>query len=171
MTAPRTAYVIRPFRQSDAPDLAEITLSAIHAIGAERYSADQVNVWAARHPGSQRFLDRAADGAVIFVAADVNDAPVAYALLQRSEDADVRISGHLDMLYCHPAHSRQGLADELLAAAQAYADLAGMARLFTEASELARPAFERAGYRVLHRRDFCIAGVAIHNFAMEKKLR
>ncbi|MFU7528893.1 GNAT family N-acetyltransferase [Qipengyuania sp. ASV99] len=163
-------YVIRPFRESDAADLAEITISAIHTLGARRYSPDQVKVWASRHPGPQRFLDRASAGAVIFVAANAQDAPVAYALLERTEQADGRGAGHLDMLYCHPAHTRRGLADELLGAAQAHAEVAAMARLYTEASELARPAFERAGYHVLHRRDFTIAGVAIHNYAMEKKL-
>jgi putative acetyltransferase len=29
--------------------------------------------------------------------------------------------------------------------------------LFTKASELARPVFKRAGYTLLHRRDFAIA--------------
>ncbi|MBB3032974.1 hypothetical protein [Alteriqipengyuania lutimaris] len=56
----------------------------------------------------------------------------------------------------------------------------GATRLYTEASELARPAFERAGYHgaferagyhVSHRRDFEVDGVAIHNFAMEKVLK
>jgi putative acetyltransferase len=40
-----------------------------------------------------------------------------------------------------------------------------LARMLTEASELARPVFARAGYRLLHRRD-----VPIHNCAMEKHL-
>lgn len=163
-------YVIRPFRESDAPDLAAITLSAIHAVGAKRYSSDQVKVWASRHPSPQRFLDRAVEGAVILVATDAEDVPVAYALLERTEQDDGRGAGHLDMLYCHPEHTRRGLADKLLAVAQAHAQVAAMARLFTEASELARPAFERAGYHVLHRRDFTIAGVTIHNYVMEKKL-
>jgi putative acetyltransferase len=51
---------------------------------------------------------------------------------------------------------------------------AGIGRLFTEASELARPVFERAGYALLHRRDFTIAmgdeHIPIHNYAMEKAL-
>ena len=49
-----------------------------------------------------------------------------------------------------------------------------MSRLYTEASELARPAFERAGYVMQHPRDFTIEHdgreVAIHNYAMEKPL-
>ncbi len=107
-----------------------------------------------------------AGGHAIFVASDESDAPVGYALLEPD--------GHLDHLYCHPQHTRQGLADELLAAAEMYAATLGLNRLYTEASELARGAFERAGYAVTHRRDFEIehAGqqVPIHNYAMEKTL-
>ena len=50
----------------------------------------------------------------------------------------------------------------------------GIIRLYAEASELARPVFARAGYALLHRRDFTIpfegGAVAIHNYAMEKRL-
>ena len=78
--------------------------------------------------------------------------------------------GHLDHLYIAPDHTRSGLGDRLLADAERHARQIGSQRLFTEASDLARPAFERAGYSVTHRRDFAIDGVAIHNWAMEKAL-
>jgi putative acetyltransferase len=156
------AYAIRAFRDGDAAALSALTLAAIRAIGARHYSEAQVAAWAARHPGPHRFVERASGGAAIFVAADSADAAVAYALIEPD--------GHLDMLYCHPDHSRRGLAEELLAAAEQHARRMGNTRLYTEASELARPAFERTGYSVLHRRDFAIEGVAIHNYAMEKAL-
>ena len=155
-------YTIRLFREADAAALADLTLTAIRAVGAKRYSAQQVDAWAARHPGAQRFLERARAGHRILVAARDDDRAVAYALLE----AD----GHLDMLYCHPDHTRQGLADQLLSHAEDDARALGMTKLYTEASELARPAFERAGYVVVNRRNFEIEGVSIHNFAMEKPL-
>ncbi len=74
------------------------------------------------------------------------------------------------MLYGHPDHTRKGLAERLLEAAEGDAVKLGVSRLYTEASELARPAFERAGYVVQHRRDFEVDGVPIHNYAMEKHL-
>jgi putative acetyltransferase len=50
----------------------------------------------------------------------------------------------------------------------------GLTRLYTEARELARSVFERAGYAVTARRNFTISfeGRAIpsHNYAMEKQL-
>lgn len=160
------AYTIREYCDGDAPALADLLAEAIAVIGPHRYSEAQVAAWGARHPGPDRLKQRVEDGAMIFVAADEDDRPVAYAMLEGD--------GHLDHLYCHPDHTRRGLALEVLMAAETKARLLGVERLFTEASELARAAFERAGYEVTHRRDFEINhdgnAVPIHNYAMEKRL-
>lgn len=160
------AYTIRPYRDSDAETLAAVSAAAIARIDPHAYSPEQVAAWAARHPGAERFRERVAAGDAIFIAADADDRAVAYALIE----AD----GHLDHLYNHPDHTRRGLAGQLLAMAETYAAAQGAARLYTEASDLARPAFERAGYVVTAKREFTIAHhgreIPIHNWAMEKTL-
>ncbi|GMN01554.1 GNAT family N-acetyltransferase [Erythrobacter sp. MTPC3] len=160
------AYAIRDFRSEDAVPVAALTLKAIHEVGAQSYNPEQVAAWAAHHPAPERFTERASAGAHIKVAANADDIAVAYALLEPD--------GHLDMLYCHPDHTRRGLADELLAECEMKARTLSLTRLYTEASDLARPAFERAGYAMQHRRDFTIGlagkAVPIHNYAMEKPL-
>ena len=156
------AYAIRLYRDEDAEAVAAVCAAAIEAIGPRAYSAEQVAAWRSRHPGPQRYRDVVADGAQILIAADDDNRPVAYALLERD--------GHLDHLYCHPDHTRRGLADLLLAEAEVMARECGAQRLYTEASDLARPAFERTGYEVMHKREFAIDGVPIHNWAMEKPL-
>jgi len=158
-------YAIRPYRPGDAAGIAALTRAAIRMTGRAAYSEAQVAAWADRY-AVQRLLDSAAKGDIILVAADAGDAAAAYMVLERD--------GHLEMLYCHPDHAGQGLARRLLAEAEDAARGLGLTRLFTEASELARPVFERAGYALIHRRDFAIgpaeAPVAIHNYAMEKRL-
>ncbi|MEO1048557.1 MAG: GNAT family N-acetyltransferase [Pseudomonadota bacterium] len=160
------SYSIRRYRDSDAEALSALSLAAIRVVGSHGYSDAQVAAWAGRHGGPEMYRNRAAQGHLIFVAVDQSDEPVAYALLEPD--------GHLDRLYCHPDHTRNGLAERLLDTAEEEARAFGLTRLYTEASELARPAFERAGYGVTHRRDFTIEhdgrAVAIHNFAMEKRL-
>ena len=156
------AYAIRPYRDDDAEAVAAVCAAAIEAIGRRAYSAEQVAAWRARHPGPQLYRDVVANGAQILIATDEQDEPVAYALLERD--------GHLDHLYCHPDHTRRGLADLLLAEAEVMARDWGVERLYTEASDLARPAFERVGYEATHKREFAIDGVPIHNWAMEKPL-
>ena len=159
-------FAIRAFRAGDAADLAALTGRSILAIGSRAYSPEQVAGWAARHPGPERFVASAAKGDLILVAVDEFDHPCAYALMEPD--------GHLDMLYCDPGTAGRGVAGALLAELEGQARAAGVTRLFTEASELARPVFARARYLLLHRRDFTIphAGreVAIHNYAMEKRL-
>lgn len=134
--------------------------------GPRGYTPEQNAAWAARHPAPERFIARAAQGDVIRLAVGADDRPMAYYLLE----AD----GHLDMLYCHPDHRGQGLARILLGEANLVARAMDLTRLFTEASELARPVFERAGFRLVARRDFTIpfegGEVAIHNYAIEKRL-
>ena len=168
------AYAIRPYRDDDAESLSGILRSAIAVIGPRAYDEAQVAAWSARAPSPDRYRERVANGAIIVIAADGDDVPVAYALLERDADAEPDQGGHLDHLYCHPDHTRQGLAVQLLLEAEQRAAALQVHRLYTEASELARPAFERAGYRATHRRNFEIESpdgpVAIHNYAMEKLL-
>lgn len=154
---------IRPFRPDDAEAIAALTLAAICRTARRAYSAAQVEAWAARY-SVQRLVNGAAKGDVVLVAVDAADSAIAYASLVAG--------GHIDMLYCHPDHTRKGLAGALLTEAEAVARVHGITRLATEASELARPVFERAGFALLRRRDFTIPfqgnEVAIHNYAMEK---
>jgi len=157
---------IRRFCADDAAALAALTVAAISKIGPRAYSPVQVAAWAARRPGPERFIASATKGDTILVAVDAGDKPIAYVLTESN--------GHIDMLYCHPDHTGNGVAGVLLSVAEAEARKSGIARLFTEASELARPVFACAGFTVLHRRDFTIgldtAPVAIHNYAMDKRL-
>ncbi|WP_379921513.1 GNAT family N-acetyltransferase [Erythrobacter sp. R86502] len=156
---------IRPYRPDDAAALSVLTLAAIRTTALQAYSPAQVTAWADHH-SVERLTSGSAKGDVILVAADAGDRPVAYVVLE--------VGGHLDMLYCHPDHTRQGLGLRLLAEAETAARAQGATRLFTEASELARPVFARAGYVLRNRRDFTIPSsggeVAIHNYAMEKRL-
>lgn len=164
------AYILRPFRGEDAGALAELFLCAIREIAAHSYSSEQIEAWAAQHPQAEAFSARSAAGDHIQVAVDHDNRPVAYALLEQPRKG----IAHLDMLYCHPDHTRMGLANRLLAHSEAAAKAMGAATMITEASETARPVFERAGYEVTRRKDFQIAlkdrAIAIHNYAMEKSL-
>ena len=156
--------VTRRYQPGDAPAIAALTLAAIRQTALAAYTPEQVAAWAARYT-PERLVAGAAKGDIIRVAVDADDAPLAYVVLEPD--------GHLDMLYCHPDHTGTGLAKRLLAETELAARALDLTRIITEASELARPVFERAGYSLLHRRDFTIPfegrEVAIHNYAMEKR--
>lgn len=159
--------MIRDFREADAPALVAIFRAAIAGLGPRAYSEGQVAAWSARAPSPEIFCQRVGSGASILVALGVSatgasELPIGYALFEPD--------GHFDHLYCHPDHSGKGVGSSLIQAVEAFARKTSIAQLFTEASEIARPVFEREGFTVSHRRDLDIDGVAIHNYAMIKNL-
>ncbi|AYV48380.1 GNAT family N-acetyltransferase [Caulobacter flavus] len=154
--------VIRPYRTDDAPHMAQLYYDAVHGLGRREYSAAQTAAWAPAPLQPIDVLTRAADGRTTFVAADAEDRAVAY--------VDLEADGHVDHLYCHPDFAGQGVASRLLETVIQHAAEQGIAALYVEASELARPVFERHGFAVTARRDFEVRGVPIHNYAMRRDL-
>ena len=153
---------IRAFRPGDAPELARIFHAAVHRIGALHYSPEQLKAWAPAVPDPLLFLERGSDGRILLVAADDSDRPLAY--------GDVEADGHVDHLYCRPDVAGTGVAAALYDRLEAAAVERGIRRLHVEASEPARRFFLRRGFILLERRELALAGVALHNFAMEKRL-
>jgi putative acetyltransferase len=83
---------------------------------------------------------------------------------------DLEADGHIDFLYAAPEAVGKGVAAALYDELETAARERGIARLYSEASEAARRLFLKKGFTVLHRRDFDVRGVPIHNYAMEKRL-
>jgi putative acetyltransferase len=156
------AVHVRRFRAEDAPALAQLFHDAVNRIASCHYSPAQVAAWSPAPPDPALFLARGADGRILLVAEDAGGAPLAY--------GDVEADGHIDHLYCRPDAAGTGVAARLYAALEAAAATRGIVRLYTEASEPARRFFERRGFMLLHRRDFTLADVVIHNYAMEKQI-
>ena len=156
------AYSIRSFEEGDAEALALLGRAAIGAIGTEAYTEEQIHAWLSNLAGPEVYQAQADAGTQIFIATDEEDEPVAYAMLEPN--------GHLDHLYCHPDHTDEGIASSLLETAALYAKYHGITHLFTEASEVAKPAFESAGYTAMKKRTFEIEGVEITNWAMVREI-
>lgn len=153
---------IRPARASDAPAMATLYRRSVEGLGARDYSPEQVRAWAGQGPDAARFAAKLADGRRCWIAEDDAGATQGF--------VDLEGDGHVDFLYVDPGAAAQGVAGRLLDEVDGAARLAGLSRLFVEASETARPLFERRGWRVVGRRDFHVAGVPIHNWAMQLTL-
>lgn len=151
---------VRPYQASDAPALSALYEASVRHLGARDYSVAQIEAWASLVPSAEALDGRMADGRTRLVA--IADSIAGF--------IDVERDGHIDLLYVAPAAAGAGVARALLEIAETLAPLAGARRLYAEASETARPAFERLGYSVVARRDFEVAGVPIHNWAVEKTL-
>ena len=155
-------FAIRPFRLADAAGVAGIFHRAVEGIAPRHYTPGQIAAWLSDPPTAQSVAEDSCDGRQVFVVADGDDKPVAY--------IDLEPDGHIDMLFCLPEAAGRGLGSALCVRVEQAARQAGMTRRYVEASELAKPVFQRHGFSVLARRDFDLAGAAVHNYAMEKRL-
>ncbi len=155
-----TDYTIRPFMPEDAPALAGVFRRSTEELGPRDYSPAQVAAWASRVPDASAFRSRLTDGRKVFVAE--LGKPVGF--------IDLEPDGHIDLLYVTPDVAGTGVAVALYKTLEQAARQTGLTRLYTEASEAARRFFLKQGFTELHRRDFDLSGIKIHNYAMEKRL-
>lgn len=153
---------IRSYRDADAGALADVYDRSVLAIGPRDYTPEQIAVWIGRGARADRFRTRMADGRRCWVAVDAADTAIAF--------IDLEADGHIDFLYASPEAAGSGVSGRLLDELEAAARADGMTRLYVEASEAARRFFLKRGFAVTARRDFEIDGVAIHNYAMERRL-
>lgn len=153
---------IRAYAAADATALANLFRRSIEEIGSRDYAAPQVAAWAARVPTAERLHALAADGRTRLVAVDEADRPLAF--------VDLEPDGHIDFLYAAPEAAGTGVVAALYGALERGACDRKIARLYAEASEAARRFFLKQGFVVTARREFEIAGVPIHNYAVEKIL-
>ena len=152
------AFTYRPFEPTDAEAMGRLYFDSVRGLGGRRYSQAQVEAWAPAPLPPEQVRARAGDGRLTLLALDAAGQVAAY--------GDLEADGHIDQLYARPDAVGTGVAGEVLDRLIAAARAAGTTRLYVEASELARPLFERKGFDLVRRRDFEVRGVAIHNYAM-----
>ena len=152
---------LRPYRPADAAALTELYARSVRHYGPRAYTPEQVDAWAAT-ADVERTAARCRDGRVVVVARDEAGTVLGF--------AELETDGHLDMLYVAPEAEGQRIGTLLYATIETQARDLGLHRVFVEASELARPLFERQGFTLLGRNDLVLAGVDIHNYRMEKRL-
>ncbi|WP_370152048.1 GNAT family N-acetyltransferase [Ferrovibrio sp.] len=156
------SITIRRYRDADAEALAQIYLRAVQQTGPRDYTPAQVAAWASLAPDAARIRLLNGDGRETFVAAAAAGAPLGF--------TDLEADGHVNFLYGAPEAAGRGVAAALTDALEARARVRGMARLHVEASAAARRFYLKRGWHELARRDFEVAGIAIHNYAMALQL-
>ncbi len=152
---------LRPFKQTDAGALPVIYREAVRTLGAEHYDAAEIAAWLTLAPTSEDYARRAFGSHTIWVA-EIGGHPIAY--------ADLEPDGHIDHLYCVPMAAGRGIAAALVLTLEAIAHDRGIDTLHVEASETARPLFERLGWTTVQRRDLRRGDVLVQNYAMRRDL-
>ena len=156
-----SAVSLRPYVPADARRCAEIFRSSIDELAADDYSDDQREAWASRAD------DEAAFGkglsAMLTLIALVDGEPAGFASLKGT---DV-----IHMLFVAPDHAREGVATALLDALTKLAAARGAKRLTVEASEVAKPLFDKLGFTAEKRNVVNVNGEWLANTTMTKTLQ
>lgn len=131
-----SAVALRPYVPADAKRCAEIFRASIEELAAEDYDTDQREAWASRADDEEGFGARLA-GALTLLAV-IDGATAGFASLKGAEE--------IDMLFVDPEFARRGVGRTLVDALTRLAEARGARRLTTEASDVAKPLFERQGF-------------------------
>lgn len=156
--------LIRPYTPADLGSVAQIYTDAIHGLAANHYDAVQLAAWAPRPPDLGIWEARLKPIEVL-VAQDDTDSGSGGTLLGF---IGYEKDGHIDLMFTSPLAARRGVASQLLGQAEAALRTVGVQKLFTEASLVGRPFFERQGYEVQEEQLVERRGALIRRFAMTK---
>jgi putative acetyltransferase len=155
-----SAISLRPYLAADASLCAEIFRASIELSASDDYNDEQRDAWAARANDAAAFGARLAG--VLTLVALIDGEPVGFASL--------RGEGEIDMLYVDPRFGRSGVASALLDALTRLAGARGVEQLTSEASDTARPLFERHGFVAQRRNLVQIDDQWLANTTMTKRL-
>ena len=151
---------IRRYKPEDAEGIAGIYEKSVREIAIEKYTPEEVEVWASYADEIEEIRHRLAEG--LTLVAESGDKPVAFGQLKPVD--------HIAFLYTIKEYSRMGIATEIFKRLEDHAVVRGAEFLTTDASRISKPLFERLGFRlecpVLEKRK----GVELECFKMKKEL-
>ena len=147
--------VIRPYRSSDCPTLAQIYYDTIHTANAADYTKAQLDAWASGNVDlnvwDEYFLARHS-----FVA-ELTGIIVGF--------ADMDDTGYLGRLYVHKDYQGKGIGKALCDTVEKAVDVP---KYTLHSSITARPFYEKLGYRTVEMRQMPRKDQFITIFVMEK---
>jgi len=155
-----SAIALRPYLPVDARRCAEVFRSSIEELAAEDYGDEQREAWAARADDEQAFGARLAEALTLLAVID--GAIAGFASLKGADE--------IDMLFVDPEFARQGVGRALVDALTRLAEARGAKRLTTEASDVAKPLFERQGFTAQKRNLVRMGEEWLANTTMTKPL-
>lgn len=150
---------LRPMLPADGPALAAIFGASIDELSAEDYDEEQRTAWMATASDEAAFAARLA--AMLTLVATADGTPAAFASLKDNR--------HIDMLFVDPALAGRGIGTLLVDACEKLAKARGAKTLTVDASDTARPLFERRGYVAQSRQSVPVNGEWLANTRLELK--
>jgi putative acetyltransferase len=147
---------IRDFRMADSKEIADLFHGSVHSLDAENFSAEELEAWAPTPPDYSHWRERLA-AKKPYVAEREG---MIIGFIELEDD------GHIDCFYTHRDFQRQGVGSALYNHLLKEADARDVHDLYVEASAIARPFFEREGFRFEKANRLELRGQILTNFSM-----
>ncbi|MVW74105.1 GNAT family N-acetyltransferase [Pseudomonas xionganensis] len=152
--------LLRPYQPDDLDALLVLFNASVQQLAASHYDQTQRRAWAPESVDRQAWARRLAAQQVLLGECQG----------QMAGFIGFDLDGHIDLLFSHPEHARQGVAQRLYQAAEAELRAAGVSLLHTEASLLAQPFFARQGFVVVEQQEVQRGDVSLPRALMHKAL-
>jgi len=151
---------IREYRESDAAVLANLYYESVRQGTRKYYSREQREAWAPSVPDTQKFASRLAKMTVL--VAEDETGVVGFMTVDKT--------GYIDLAFVRPDRIGTGVASEIYKRIEMASKESGQTRLFSNASELAKPFFEKHGWTVCRTQQVERHGAKMTNYRMEKRM-
>jgi putative acetyltransferase len=151
---------IRPYREADLESVALLFTESVHTLAAGHYDPTQCAIWAPIPPEYDAWRERLST--LSTYVAEEGSRLVGF--------ISYKDSGHIELLFTSPANARSGVASALYRIAEEVLHHHGIRQFDTEASLVARPFFERQGFRIEERQFVSRSGHTFQRFAMRKSV-
>lgn len=157
-------FFIRIGNPGDLPELQKLFVNTVTSICKTDYDHEQIEAWVSdtnTNANRQRWLDVLTNQYVL-VAQYVNKI-IGFASLENGH--------HIDFLYVHKDHQRQGVATTLYATIESEAKRQQEVILTAEVSKTALSFFEKQAFKVVTKQSVKIKGVFLTNYKMMKMVQ
>ncbi|GIC77999.1 GNAT family N-acetyltransferase [Moritella sp. F3] len=148
---------IKPYAIQWATEITDLFYQSVHGIDPLVYTVEQKQAWAPTPPDYEAWSKRLSVKRP-FVA--IVDGRIAGFI-------ELDVDGHIDCTYAHPDFQGMGVASALYKHLLTEARARSIARLYVEASLIAKPFFERRGFSVVTTNTVQRNAVTLVNFTME----
>lgn len=143
-----------------ALEIAHVFSRSVHSIDEAFYTKEQKHAWAPLPPNHLHWNFWCENEKPLLAF----DGEVLVGFMSLNE------KGYIDRAFVDPKAQGKGTGMALLARVESIARVLNFPKLHTHASVVARPFFEKNGFKVIQENSICRGKAQLTNYTMEKKL-
>ena len=157
---PESDITIRKYQIQDLSPVVRLFTDSVHELTATAYDETQRFAWASRTPDLDSWQQRLES--LETLVAEEGDRLAGFISFD--------LKGHIDLIFTAPNYARRGVASALYRECETLLAEQGVKELYTEASVVARPFFQRHGFEVQEQQQATVRGAHFLRYVMRKQI-